>query len=246
VYRKRPNKKQQLKHALKVQSAHVITTDYVSLSKLGSLDEGILLHDRTDRKLKLVHSLGELQPLHTYTTEYGNILERPSKHKAVLAGSVELDVTTDEADFDTTMGRLALSSDGGPGCSSSAVPTAMKMSSYAAFVNEQRPSSSEAGSSSANGAWDANGGGHGGHSRSTNGGVFSVFSGGGGSGREGEEEDGERLREEEALARIAALVSRLKEMEEWFEGVKAEAERERALREQSAARLMLMQARSPP
>ena len=53
--------------------------------------------DRTDRKLKLIHSLGELQPLHRYTTEYGNVLQRQSRHKAVLAGTIELEVETDEA-----------------------------------------------------------------------------------------------------------------------------------------------------
>ena len=75
--RHRPNKKQQVKHAMTVQSAHVVTTDYAALSQLGSLDEGLLLHDRTDRKLKLIHSLGELEPLHTYTTEYGTqVVER--------------------------------------------------------------------------------------------------------------------------------------------------------------------------
>jgi hypothetical protein len=86
-----------------VQSAHMITTDYITLSQ--PLTDGILLHDRTERRLKLIHSLGELQPMHTYTTEYGNVLERPAKHKCVLAGSVELEVTTDEADFDSAMRR---------------------------------------------------------------------------------------------------------------------------------------------
>ena len=44
----------------KVQSAHMVTTDYVALSQ--PLTDGVLLHDRTERKLKLVHSLGELLP----------------------------------------------------------------------------------------------------------------------------------------------------------------------------------------
>lgn len=51
-----------MKHALTVQSAHMITTDYVALSQ--PLEGGLLLMDRTDRKLKLIHSLGELQPQH--------------------------------------------------------------------------------------------------------------------------------------------------------------------------------------
>ena len=106
--RHKPNKKQQLKHAMTVQSAHMITTDYVSLSQLSQLIDGVLLNDRTEHKLKLIHSLGELQPMHTYTTEYGNVLERPTKHKAILAGSIELEITTDEADFDAEMERLAL------------------------------------------------------------------------------------------------------------------------------------------
>lgn len=38
--------------------------------------QGILLMDRTDRKLKLIHSLGELLPNHSYTTEYGNVITR--------------------------------------------------------------------------------------------------------------------------------------------------------------------------
>ena len=58
-----PNKKQQMTHALKVQSAHMITTDYVALSM--PLVDGMLLMDRTEHKLKLIRSLGELQPQHT-------------------------------------------------------------------------------------------------------------------------------------------------------------------------------------
>ena len=52
--------------------------------------------DRTERKLKLVHSLGELQPLHHYTTDHGNTLTRPSRHKALLGGAIEIDVHSDE------------------------------------------------------------------------------------------------------------------------------------------------------
>ena len=100
-----PNKKQQIKQALALQSAHIITSDFQMLSQ--PLDNGILLMDRTERKLKLVKSLGELLPQHQYTTEYGNVLERTSKHKVLLAGSIELDVTTDEARFDEVLQQLA-------------------------------------------------------------------------------------------------------------------------------------------
>lgn len=65
-----PNKKQQMKQALAVQSAHLITADYTSLSQ-PSLD-GMLLMDQTDHKLKLIHSLGELQPLHTHAAPASN------------------------------------------------------------------------------------------------------------------------------------------------------------------------------
>ena len=102
--------------------------------------------DRTEHKLRLIHSLGELLPMHNYTTEvasraappphrsvrsahrlgaarpsaapapalaakahrhalsvsrphrsqYGNSLTRPSKHKALLAGAIEIRVSKDE------------------------------------------------------------------------------------------------------------------------------------------------------
>jgi hypothetical protein len=105
--KRQPTKKQQLKHAMTVQSAHMITTDYVTLSQ--PLSDGLLLHDRTEHKLTLIHSLGELIPMHTYTTEVGNTLERPAKHKAVLAGSIELEITSDEAVLPTAVRRLLLS-----------------------------------------------------------------------------------------------------------------------------------------
>lgn len=92
--RRLPTHNQQLKHALTINAAHVITHDYLTLSQ--PLSEGLLLMDCTDRKLKLIHSLGALQPLHNYTTEYGNSLIRHAKHKALLAGSIEVDVPTDE------------------------------------------------------------------------------------------------------------------------------------------------------
>lgn len=94
IRRRLPTHNQQLKHALTINAAHVITHDYLTLSQ--PLSEGLLLMDRTDRKLKLIHSLGALQPLHNYTTEYGNSLIRHAKHKALLAGSIEVDVPTDE------------------------------------------------------------------------------------------------------------------------------------------------------
>ena len=50
----------------------------------------------------------ELLPLRRYTTEYGNTLERVSKHKAVLAGTIELPIATDEVGFDELVARLAL------------------------------------------------------------------------------------------------------------------------------------------
>ena len=240
-----------------VQSAHMITTDYITLSE--PLTDGILLHDRTERRLKLIHSLGELQPMHTYTTEYGNVLERPAKHKCVLAGSVELEVTTDEADFDSAMGRLALSAGGGGSAANGGGPsvpsTSMRMATYAAVrerwavpsPNDPPHQHQQNGSSSSS----SNGGGVSadGHMRNGVGGGGGG-GGGGGSGanaaRGGASDAGDaadaagRLQEREALARIAALVARVREMEEWFASVKAEAERERRMREQTAARLGLM------
>lgn len=55
--------------------------------------------------------------------------------------------------------------------------------------------------------------------------------------------DAEALQEQEALQRIEALVERMREMETWFEGVKAEAERERRMREQAVQRLALLNER---
>ena len=226
-----PTKKQQMKHAMTVQSAHMITTDYITLSQ--PLSEGLLLQDRTDRKLKLIHSLGELQPMHQYSTEYGNILERPTKHKAVLAGSIELEVTTDEVDFDAAMGRLALAADG-----TGSTSTEMHMAAYAAVRSGWAPAAArEEGSAGANGHGGScgcscsNGSSSGSGDRDGNGALPS------------DENASQRLREDEAMQRIAALVERLGEMEEWFRGVKAEAERERRMREQSAARLSIMQER---
>ena len=252
-----------MKHAMTVQSAHMITTDYITLNQ--PLSEGILLHDRTDRRLKLIHSLGELQPMHTYVTEYGNVLERPAKHKCVLGGSIELEVLSDEADFDAQMGRLALSSNGAG--SSQPPSTSMRMASYSAVRDvwsvsaaapDKRHTERSSGrdvasnghgsaygtndsaastdgtcssSSSSSSSRQANGGGHGepgGHGSHVAGGLHNDAA------------SSEPLDEKEALERIAALVGRVQEMEQWFTGVKAEAERERRMREQTSARLELM------
>ena len=56
-----------------------------------------MLMDRTERRLVMVRSLGELLPLRQYNTEYGNTLCRVSKYKARLADTIELDVTSDES-----------------------------------------------------------------------------------------------------------------------------------------------------
>ena len=244
-----PNKKQQMKHAMTVQSAHMITTDYITLSQ--PLSEGLLLNDRTDRKLKLIHSLGELQPMHTYTTEYGNVLVRPTKYKAVLADSIELDIDSDEADFDAAMGRLALAADG----RKEAPSDGMKMASYAAINDgwsREAAAAADGGYGGAEQAYACNG--HGsngdGHCSSSSSSHYQHNRNGAGGGAHGgalgcngasvDVASAERLREEEALQRIAGLMDRLREMEEWFAGVKAEAERERRMREQSSARLTLM------
>jgi len=213
-----------------VQSAHMITTDFQMLSQ--PLEGGILLMDRTERKLKLVRSLGELLPQHQYTTEYGNVLERTTKHKAVLAGSIELDVTTDEADFDEHLRQLALDSHSRP-----TVHT--KMAAYNAVSMKQLPAGDEASSLSTTSSLTAETAGHARGDASTsaalhNGSMLAHANG---------EEAAERLEEGEALQRVAALVQRMAEMEEWFRGVKAEAERERKMREQAVTRLGLMQER---
>ena len=219
-----------MKHAMTVQSAHMVTTDYVALSQLGSLSEGILLNDRTERKLKLVHSLGELLPMHHYTTEVGNTVERPTKYMVLLAGEIEIGVETDEIDFDAEMGKLALGAEGSRSnaLKSSSVPQAMKMSSYAAFANPTTFAAS---------ACKGNGDAAGSH------GDGQQYAGAVASGLMTEEEATERLQEDDALARIRTLVERVQEMQSWFDGVKQEAERERSLREQTAARLEFMQER---
>jgi hypothetical protein len=135
-------------------------------------------------------------------------------------------------DFDGVMERLALSNE----ATASLPNTTMRMASYQAFTKQQLPdtnghapacaASPEGASASA--AHPPYGG--------------SAAAAGGGDAAASAVSP-ERLQEAEALKRIGALVSRLAEMEEWFSGVKAEAERERRMREQSAARLQLMQER---
>ena len=149
----------------------------------------------------------------------------------MLANSIELDITTDEADFDTAMGQLALNGSG-----SAVLPTTeMRMASYAAFTSSQANAPDAASTNGeSSGAPGASAG-------SMSKGLQNV-AGAGGSSTEGDASC-ERLREAEALQRIASLVERLSEMEEWFLGVKAEAERERRMREQSLVRLALMQER---
>uniref|UniRef100_A0A7S0NU94 Uncharacterized protein n=1 Tax=Calcidiscus leptoporus TaxID=127549 RepID=A0A7S0NU94_9EUKA len=213
--RPRPTHRQQLKHALTVNAAHVITHDYLTLSQ--PLSEGLLLMDRTERKLKLIHSLGELAPLHSYTTEYGNTLTRHKKHKALLAGSIELDVATDEADFDKQLERAALQ-DG------ATLQLAHRQATYRAFSaysSDQSLYGDEASDSA------------------------SAVCGGASSapGRVESASTGERLKEANAVARLEKLTARLGEMEEWFASVKAEASSDRQMREQATARLSLLQER---
>ena len=233
--------KEQLKHAMTVQSAHMITMDYIALSQ--PLSDGMLLNDRTEHRLKLIHSLGELQPMHTYTTEYGNVLKRPSKYKVVLAGSIEFEITTDEADFDAQMGRLALQREP----TASLPDTSMRMTAYDAFSRQQQMMPSGAnGHAAAPSAWAAPSAATSGRSRSSSADdaapvVASMMTRG--QPVVDDPQHSQRLREEEALGRINALVARLAEMEGWFASVKGEAERERRMREQSTARLSIMQER---
>ena len=218
-----PNKKQQIKQALALQSAHIITSDFQMLSQ--PLDNGILLMDRTERKLKLVKSLGELLPQHQYTTEYGNVLERTSKHKVLLAGSIELDVTTDEARFDEVLQQLALDA-------RAKTTTNAKMAAYDAYSNlGGTPESSPVPQRRAADLGPP-----------LEGSVpnmvhVSVHE------TEASEEHSVQLEEAEVMGRLQALMERVGEMERWFSGVKAEAERERKMREQAVQRLGFMQQR---
>jgi len=214
-----PNKKQQIKQALALQSAHIITSDFQMLSQ--PLDNGILLMDRTERKLKLVKSLGELLPQHQYTTEYGNVLERTSKHKVLLAGSIELDVTTDEARFDEVLQQLALDA-------RAKTTTNAKMAAYDAYSNlGGTPESSPVPQRRAADLGPPLEGSFHGSVQET----------------EASEEHSVQLEEAEVMGRLQALMERVGEMERWFTGVKAEAERERKMREQAVQRLGFMQQR---
>ena len=172
-----------MKQAMAVQSAHLITADYTALSVIGA--DGMLLMDRTERKLKLIHSLGELQPNHTYTTEYGNRLERTTKFKALLADSIELPVTSDEADFDAALARIALE----PSVSGAPPSQSMRMAAYEALANPAAVADAPANGAADDGSSDA-----------------SRVNG------RGSEADAGRLVEEEALQRLTALVERMAEM----------------------------------
>ena len=176
-----PDVKQQLKHALTVNAAHVITHDFMTLSQ--PLSEGIMLMDRSERRLVMVRSLGELLPLRSYNTEYGNTLERVSKHKARLAGVIELDVPTDEVDWDVTLGRIALSAEAQGGGGTGHPQDAERMATYKAFV--------ASGSSAAAGA------------------TTSAAAGGA---LNGEALSGPRLREKEAVDKMQALQMRMSEI----------------------------------
>lgn len=161
--------------------------------------------------------------VHRYTTEYGNVLERTTKYKAVLAGSIELDITSDEADFDAEMGKLALNG--------TRLSTQVRMATYDAMSAQfsGAPSAAATGVASELSSAPACGPGHS-TSRMPADEVLA-------------EEDQEVLQEHEALGRIHALVERMQEMEHWFAGVKSEAEHERKMREMTLSRLVLMQER---
>ena len=176
-----PDVKQQLKHALTVNAAHVITHDFMTLSQ--PLSEGIMLMDRSERRLVMVRSLGELLPLRSYNTECGNILERVSKHKARLAGIVELDIPTDEVDWDVTLGRIALSAEAQGGGGTGHPQDSERMATYKAFVASG--SCAAAGASAAAAASSA---------------------------LNGEALSGPRLREKEAVDKMQALQMRMSEI----------------------------------
>ena len=94
--------------------------------------------DRTEKKLKLIHSLGELQPLHRYTTEYGNVLERITKERAVLAGSIDLEVLSDEIGFDEALGHMSLTPHNA-NAAHRTLHTPERMATYAAFASKKAP-----------------------------------------------------------------------------------------------------------
>lgn len=124
----------------------------------------------------------------SYLTEYGNRLERTTKFKAVLAGSIELDVTSDEADFAAELGRIAME----PSTSGAAPTTPMRMAAYEVMAHPVVGAPSEAGAeeSALGTRW-----------RRTS--------------REGAapaEAEPEQLEEQAAMQRLAALVERMHEM----------------------------------
>uniref|UniRef100_A0A7S0F3J1 Uncharacterized protein n=1 Tax=Phaeocystis antarctica TaxID=33657 RepID=A0A7S0F3J1_9EUKA len=210
----KPSAHKQLKHALSVNAAHVITNDYMMLSQ--PLSEGIMLMDRSERRLVMVRSLGELLPLRTYNTEYGNILCRVSKHKARLANTIEVDVTSDEVDWDATLGRIALDQAGGH------PEDEERMAAYKAFAAPGVPGTS----------MDRSSGGYSSGSAST------------AAEANGEAAlSGERLQEKQAIAKLEALQLRMSEIETWFASVKAEAAGERQMREQANSRSLMLQER---
>eukprot|EP00321_Phaeocystis_globosa_P018765 CAMPEP_0118832910 /NCGR_PEP_ID=MMETSP1162-20130426/41205_1 /TAXON_ID=33656 /ORGANISM="Phaeocystis Sp, Strain CCMP2710" /LENGTH=317 /DNA_ID=CAMNT_0006764537 /DNA_START=36 /DNA_END=989 /DNA_ORIENTATION=+ len=217
----KPSPQKQLKHALSVNAAHVITHDYLMLSQ--PLSEGIMLMDRSERRLVMVRSLGELLPLRTYNTEYGNVLCRVSKHKARLANMIEVDVRSDEVDWDATLGRLALDQEGGH------PENAERMAAYKAFAAPGIPGTSMDRSS---GGYSSGGYSTGSASTAaeTNGEPAQVLS-------------GERLQEKQALEKMEVLQLRMSEIERWFASVKAEAAGERQMREQANSRSLLLQER---
>jgi len=207
---------QQLKHALNLNAAHVITHDYLTLRQ--PLSDGIMLMDRTERRLVMVRSLGELLPLRSYNTEYGNELKRVSKYKAQLADSIELDVTSDEADWDTALGRIALDAHAQAGGHPA---DQERMAAYKAFAAPAAAPPAAAPAAASSGAPP---------SRS--------------NGKAPEQElTGERLREKEAISKMEAVQLRMSEIERWFASIKAEAANERQMREQATLRTQLLQER---
>eukprot|EP00304_Pavlova_gyrans_P006494 CAMPEP_0206035130 /NCGR_PEP_ID=MMETSP1466-20131121/1868_1 /ASSEMBLY_ACC=CAM_ASM_001126 /TAXON_ID=44452 /ORGANISM="Pavlova gyrans, Strain CCMP608" /LENGTH=354 /DNA_ID=CAMNT_0053409479 /DNA_START=52 /DNA_END=1112 /DNA_ORIENTATION=- len=100
-----PSTADQVKQALRVNAAHVITSDYVALT--GDLSRGVMLTDRSDHRLKLFRSLAYLEPGRTYVTEFGNTLQRTRADLAVLAGSIEIHISP-AADFDFAAAVRAL------------------------------------------------------------------------------------------------------------------------------------------
>jgi hypothetical protein len=209
---KAPNHKQQLKHALTVNAAHVITQDYVMLSR--PLTDGLMLMDAQERKLRMVRSLGELLPLRRYTTEYGNTLERVSKHKAVLAGTIELPIATDEVGFDEHLARLALEPAAGR-----TPQAAERMAAYDAIRGGGADGDAAAAGSSRAAPHGENGGGP----------------------SSAAELDGDGRRA--AMERLEAMGARLSELEGWCDAAKAEAAQERQMREQASRRLEFVQER---